>query len=159
MKVLAIFLKALAILIIAAVVSLIVYVHDEHRVVICRMGWECIGVEDTIYPQYPHIESAKFWYRDNPRFEERASGPKLCLDLKASGASDVEMTFDAWGNRFQGLHGYDTTKLTANGKEIVLYGGESGGYHGDPGYGNFDGVEDKRLHPEKYKFPVDPFTP
>lgn len=103
------------------------YLHDQHRTVTRRMGWKCIGVEDTKYPQYPHVEAAAFWFKDNPRYEEQASGPTLCADLKASGVSDVEMTFDTWGNRFIGLHGYNTTRLTANGKGIVIYDSSSGG--------------------------------
>lgn len=132
---------------------------DEHRSVTARMGWACVAVEDTGNAQYPHVELAKFWFRENPRYEERATGPSLCADLKALGATDVEMTFDTWGNRIWGLHGYDTTKLTADGKEIALYGSESGGYHGDPSYGNFNSVDDMKQHPEKYKFPIDTFKP
>lgn len=133
---------------------------DQHRSITRRMGWKCVGIEDTGNVQYPHVEVAAFWFRDNPHFEERASGPRLCADLRASGASDVEMTFDTWGNRFVGFHGYDTTKLTANGKEIILYDSLSGGFHDDEGhYGSFNSDEDKKLHPEKYKFPIDTFTP
>jgi hypothetical protein len=138
-------------------ITAVLLLTDEHRSVTARMGWECVTVEDTGNAQYPHVEEAKFWFRENPRYEERATGPRLCADLQASGASDVEMTFDTWGTRIWGLHGYDTEKLKANGKEIVLYGSESGGYHGDAGYGSFNSVEDMKQHPEKYKFPIDTF--
>jgi hypothetical protein len=132
---------------------------DQHRTITRRMGWKCVTVEDTRDVQYPHVEVAAFWFRDNPHFEEHASGPRVCADLRASGASDVEMTFDTWGNRFWGFHGYDTTKLTASGKEIVLYDSSSGGFHDDEGhYGSFSSTVDKKLHPEKYKFPIDTFT-
>jgi hypothetical protein len=130
---------------------------DEHRSVTARMGWACVAVEDTGNAQYPHVETAKFWFRDNPRYEERASGPRLCSDLQSSGASDVEMTFDTWGTRLWGLHGYDITMLTANGKRVALYDSWNGGYHGDPHYGNFNSDEDMKQHPEKYKFPIDTF--
>ena len=133
---------------------------DQHRPITRRMGWKCVSVADTKYVQYPHVEVAAFWFRDNPHFEEQASGPRLCADLQGSGASDVEMTFDTWGNRFWGFHGYDTTKLTANGKDIVLYDSSSGGFHDDEAhYGSFSSAEDKKQHPEKYKFPIDTFTP
>jgi hypothetical protein len=133
---------------------------DQHRTIARRMGWKCVSVADTKYVQYPHVEVAAFWFRDNPHFEEQASGPRLCADLQASEASDVEMTFDTWGNRFWGFHGYDTTKLTASGKEIVLYDSSSGGFHDDEGhYGSFSYTEDKKQHPEKYKFPIDTFRP
>jgi hypothetical protein len=134
--------------------------HDQHRTVTRRMGWKCVTVEDKGNVQRPHIEVAAFWFWDNPHFEERAMGPMLCADLQTSGVSDVEMTFDTWGNLFWGFHGYNTTKLTASGKEIVLYDNWSGGFHDDEGhYGSFSYVEDKKQHPEKYKFPVDTFTP
>jgi hypothetical protein len=133
---------------------------DQHRPITRRMGWKCVSVADTKYVQYPHVEVAAFWFRDNPHFEEQASGPRLCADLQGSGASDVEMTFDTWGNRFWGFHGYDTTKLTANGKDIVLYDSSSRGFHDDEAhYGSFSSAEDKKQHPEKYKFPIDTFTP
>jgi hypothetical protein len=133
---------------------------DQHRPITRCMGWKCVSVADTKYVQYPHVEVAAFWFRDNPHFEEQASGPRLCADLQASGASDVEMTFDTWGNRFWGFHGYDTTKLTANGKDIVFYDSSSGGFHDDEAhYGSFSSAQDKKQHPEKYKFPIDTFTP
>jgi hypothetical protein len=136
-------------------------VHDEHRTITRRMGWQCTGITDTSDPRHPHVESAKFWFIDNPRFEEHESGPTLCADLQnAPAKADVEMTFDTWGNTRLGLHGYDTIKLEINGKPTTLYGGESGGFHDDdPHYGNFNSVEDKRLHPEKYHFPPDTFRP
>jgi hypothetical protein len=122
------------------------------------MGWQCTGVFDTGNARYPHVESAKFWFRDNPHFEERASGPRLCADLVEAGKSDVAMTFDTWGSPFMGLHGYNTVGLAASGKTIALYGGESGGFHDDePQKLPFSSVEDKKLHPNKYKFPVDTF--
>ena len=118
---------------------------DQHRTITRRMGWKCVSVADTKYAQYPHVEAA---------------GPRLCANLQGSGASDVEMTFDTWGNRFWGFHGYDTTKLTANGKDIVLYDSSSGGFHDDEAhYGSFSSADDKKQHPEKYKFPIDTFTP
>jgi hypothetical protein len=137
---------------------LIWLLYDRHRTVTSRMGWQCAGASDTGNARYPHVETAIFWFRDNPRYHETASGPSLCADLSAAGKPDVDMTFDTWGNAFLGLHGYDTVALAANGKKIVLYGGESGGFHDDePHYGNFNSDEDKKTHPEKYKFPIDTF--
>jgi hypothetical protein len=136
-------------------------VYDEHRIVSRRMGWQCTGITNTSDPRQSHVESAKFWYIENPRYEERESGPTLCTDLEnASSNADVEMVFDTWGNTTLGLHGYDTIKLVINGKSTPLYGGESGGFHDyETHYGNFDGREDKRLHPEKYHFPPNTFRP
>jgi hypothetical protein len=131
---------------------------EKHRMVTRRMGWECTGTSDTGNAKYLHIESAKFWFRDNPHFEERASGPSVCADLKAAGRPDVEMTFDTWGNSLQGLHGYDSVGLTAGGKTITLYESDSGGFHDDePHFGNFSSSEDMKLHPDKYRSPVDTF--
>jgi hypothetical protein len=124
-------LIAAAVLLSAAAVLL----EDQHRTIIRRMGWKCVSVQDTKYAQYPHVEVAAFWFRDNPHFEERASGPKLCADLQASGVPDVEMTFDTWGNRFWGFH------------------------DDEPHFGSFSSAEDKKQHPAKYKFPIDTFTP
>ena len=49
--------------------------------------------------KFPHVEGVKLWFLENPRFEERASGPSLCADLERSKRRDVAVTFDVWGNR------------------------------------------------------------
>jgi hypothetical protein len=68
------------------------------------------------------------------------------------------VTFDTWGNRFVGLHGYDTTAISVGAKRLQIYDTQQGGFHeDDPHYGNFDSEQDKKLHPEKYKFPIDTF--
>lgn len=128
---------------------------DQHHSVTEQMGWQCTGITDTGNQVYPHVESVKLWFLDNPRFEERASGPSLCVDLSASGRPDVAVTFDVWGNRVQGLHGYDLTSMSLGSKALKVYDSESGGYHGDPAVGNFDSRVDEKQHPEKYRFPLD----
>ena len=57
------------------------FLNDQHRTITRPMGWKCVTVEDTGNVQYPYVEVAAFWFRDNPHFEERASGPGLCADL------------------------------------------------------------------------------
>ena len=70
----------------------------------------------------------------------------------------MTVTFDVWGNKSGGLHGYDTIEIEAAGKKLQIYGSESGGYHDDtPHFGNFDSEADKRQHPELYHFPLDVF--
>lgn len=134
------------------------FLSFRHYSVTRRMGWQCTGIVNTANPKFPHIEDAKFWFIDNPHYEERASGPRLCTELRASHQAEADMTFDVWGNRFIGLKGYDTTGISVRGKQLELYGSESGGFH-DPGpfYANFNSYRDQKLHPEKYRFPLDIF--
>jgi hypothetical protein len=122
------------------------------------MGWRCVQTSDTNQPKYPHIETIDLWFIANPNYREIASGPSLCADLKSSGQPQVTVTFDTWGNRFTGLHGYDTIEMSSGKRQLKIYGTESGGFHDDtPHYGNFDSVQDKKIHPEKYRFPIDTF--
>ena len=94
------------------------------------------GSVDTGDRKFPHVESIKLWFLDNPRYEERASGPRLCAELTASGLSDAAVTFVVWGNRINGLHGYDLASISVRSKPLALYGSESGGFHDDtPHYG------------------------
>jgi hypothetical protein len=122
------------------------------------MGWQCVGVENTTSAKFPHIEAIKMWFLENPRFEERASGPDLCSELKTSGHDTVMATFDVWGTSISGLHGYNMIGLSAGAKQLKLYGSESGGYHdAGPHDGNFDSNADMKRHPELYHFPLDVF--
>jgi len=122
------------------------------------MGWQCVGVVDTRDKKFPHVEGIKLWFLDNPHYEEHASGPQLCAELAASGRPDVAVTFDVWGNRFNGLHGYNLTTIAVRSKLLTLYGSESGGFHDDTWhYGNFDSKIDQKQHPEVYRFPLDVF--
>lgn len=122
------------------------------------MGWQCVEVVETEYQKFPHGEMIKLWFLDNPRFEERASGAKLCAELTATGQPDVAVTFDVWGNRFNGTHGYNLSGITVRAKRLELYGSHSGGFHDDTvHYGNFDSNVDQREHPEVYRFPLDVF--
>jgi len=116
---------------------------EEHRSVTEQMGWQCTGVTDTKYPAYPHIESAKFWYLKNPRYEENATGPNLCADLQAANQPSVSVTFDVWGSKMRGLHGYDGVGVAAGGRQFKIFEFGSGGYHDDtPHYGNYSSAGD-----------------
>ena len=130
---------------------------DQHLLVTRQMGWQCTMVEDTGNAQFPHVEGVKMWFLENPRYEVRASGPSLCAELKAVGRPEVAATFKVWGNRIEGLHGWDLAGITAGSKTLTLYGSGSGGFHGDPEYGNFDSKVDQRMHPEVYRFPLEVF--
>jgi hypothetical protein len=131
---------------------------DRRQSVTKQMGWECVGAEDTGNRTFPHVETIKLWFLENPRFEEHASGPSLCVDLHASGESAAAVTFDVWGNAYYGLHGYDMTGIAAGSKRLALYGSGSGGYRDpDQHYGNFSTETDKKQHPELYRFPLEVF--
>ncbi len=121
------------------------------------MGWQCTGIIDTGDQKFPHIESVKLWFLENPHYEERASGPSLCADLERFHIPDVTVTFDVWGSRLQGLHGYNLVGITAGSMPLRVFGAESGGFHGDPTYGNFDGKADAKKRPDVYRFPIDVF--
>ena len=122
------------------------------------MGWECIEQRGTLDRRFPHVESAKFWFIDNPRYEVQVSGPHLCTDLWESGQNSVAATFDVWGNIVLGLHGYYLKDIAAGNRRIEFFEMQSGGYH-DPGphYGDFNSETDRKQHPELYSFPLDIF--
>jgi hypothetical protein len=78
-------------------------------------------------------------------YEERAPGPQLCAELTVSGKPGVAVAFDVWESRFNGLHGYNLTTICARSKLLILYGGESGGFHDDtPHYGNLGSKIDQK---------------
>ena len=97
------------------------------------------------------------WFLENSHYEEGASGPSLCAGLQASGRPDVAVTFDVWGNKSMGLHGYNLSSISVGSNELKVYGSSSGGFHGEPGYGNFDSKADEKQHPEVYRFPLEVF--
>ena len=68
------------------------------------------------------------------------------------------VTFDTWGNRFAGLHGYDTIGISVGTKRLQIYDMQQGGFHDDdPYYGSFTSAQDKKMNPEEYRFPVNTF--
>lgn len=123
---------------------------NQHRSLTKQMGWQCIEVLDTGNPKFPHIEGIKMWFREDPHFEERASGPSLCRDLRRSGQADVAVTFDAWGFPGLGLRGYNIVGITIGSMPLTVWGSESGGFHGDPTYGT--------TRPKMHRFPLDVFS-
>ena len=127
---------------------------DEHRSVTEQMGWQCVSVQDTKQPKLPPVESITMWFLKNPRYEERASGPHLCADLKAAGQSSVAVTFDVWGNRIKGLHGYTGVRISAGSEPLKIYGIESGGFHDDAAYG---GGYNSSQHLGAHHFPLEVF--
>lgn len=107
------------------------YLSDNHYVVSRRMGWQCTGMYRTKNPRFPVVQDVKLWFLDNPHYEERASGPHLCEDLHSAGKPYADVTFDVWGNKLRGLHGYDGVSIEVDGKQFVTFGFESGGFHWD----------------------------
>jgi hypothetical protein len=138
---------------IAACLIFLYSISDEHRSVTAQMGWACVLTEGTGSPKFPHVEIVKMWFLQNPHFEERASGPHLCQDLKASGQDQIAVTFDVWGNKMRGLHGYDGAGISVQAKQLQIYEFGSGGFHGDASIGNYNSAD----HPEVYRFPLDVF--
>lgn len=137
---------------------LIAVFWDQHRSVTKRMGWQCVAIADTGNRKFPHMESIKMWFLENPRYEEHASGPHLCADLKATGRTDAAVAFDVWGTRVGGLHGYNMISIAVGSKQLRIYESESGGFHSDRFYGPSDTYEDdRRRHPELYRLPLDVF--
>ncbi len=131
---------------------------DQHRSVTKEMGWQCTGVADIKDLTSPHVESIKMWFLENPNYEVRASGPHLCADLKQSGKPTVTATFDVWGNRLQGLHGYNLTDLAIGATRLQNYEADGAGFHDNRAhFGNFSSEADRKQHPEFYRFPLDVF--
>ena len=98
------------------------YTHtDDYRTVTEQMVWQCALVEDTKNARFPHVEGVKLWFVKNPHFEETASGPHLCAELKEAGQPYVTVTFEVWGNRFYGLHGYNETGMAVGSRQLVFY--------------------------------------
>ena len=134
------------------------FISDQHRSVTKEMGWQCTGVTDTKDARFRHVESIKMWFLENPHYEERASGPRLCADLWQSAEPTVAATFAVWGNAPQGLHGYDLTSVAIGSRKLEIYEGGGGGFHDDRlHFGNFDSEADKKEHPEFYHFPLEVF--
>jgi len=66
----------------------------------------------------------------------------------------VSVTFDVWGNKVNGLHGYNGAGMAVGSEQLKTYGFESGGFHDDTvHYGDYD----SKQHPDLDGFPLDVF--
>jgi hypothetical protein len=110
------------------VAAAIVFGSCERHVHVTReMAWECVPAERD--PGYPDAEPVMFRYTENPAFYDLASGRGLCLQLRASGKSTADVTYEVWGTPSRGLHGYRMELI--NGRPLQDIGGRAGsGYQG-----------------------------
>jgi hypothetical protein len=146
-----VFLWTLVALVFATFLFGLYSIMDEHRSVTEQMGWECILVEDTKSPKFPHVEEVELWFVRNPHFEERASGPRLCAELKEAGQTYVAVSFDVWGNRLRGLHGYNGTGVALGPKQLEVYSFGLNSYHTDTAHPS--GL----AYPDIHRFPLEVF--
>ena len=99
------------------------------------MAWECLPAERDA--RYPEAEPVMFRYMENPEYYDLKSGRGLCQQLRASGKSTAEVTYDVWGTASRGLHGYRIELI--NGLPLQDIGGP-----GESGYG---GMGNSGPHP------------
>jgi len=127
---------------------------DEHRSVTENMEWQCVASGSASYQHSPLMESVRLSFVKNPRHRMMASGPHLCSDLKTSGQTYLAVTFDVWGNRVRGLHGYNPTGMAVGSKQLEGYNFGLAEFRDDPGpYGARLGVK----HPDQDRFPLEVF--
>jgi hypothetical protein len=92
---------------------------NRQRVIRVEMTWEC--APDKNMPDAPDAQPVRFKYVANPHYEEIVSGRGLCDQLKSSGKKVVVVEYEAWGDYFHGLVGYN--EVSVDGKRIVGAGG------------------------------------
>jgi len=94
------------------------------------MTWAC--APDRYMPAYPEAQHVRLRYVENPAYEEVVAGKRLCDRLTASAKEVVSVDFDAWGNWWHGLVGFEI--LAIDDEKIVRAGGfGSSGVTGEPG--------------------------
>ncbi len=127
---------------------------EQHRTVSEEMVWQCLSIQDTDNPKAPHIEMVRLWFVKNPHYEKTAGGPHLCVDLKATGLTRVTVSFRVWGNRWQGLHGYDEIGISAGSRKLDVYG-----FGAAPFYQDIEHPENERglAYPDMYRNPLEVF--
>lgn len=127
---------------------------DERRSVTENMEWQCVASGSASDQNSPHIESVRLSFLKNPRYRMMVSGPHLCSDLKTSGQTYVAVTFDVWGNRVRGLHGYNPTGMAVGSKQLKGYVFGSSEFRDDIGrHGDHQSSE----HPNEHRFPLEVF--
>lgn len=92
---------------------------NRQRVIKVEMTWEC--APDQYKSWAPDAQPVRFKYVADPQYEEVVSGPGLCDQLKASGKKVVVVEYEAWGDYFHGLVGYN--EISIDGKRIANAGG------------------------------------
>jgi hypothetical protein len=92
---------------------------NRQRQIKVEMTWEC--APEHFMPESPDAQPVRFRYVANPHYEEVVSGRGLCDQLKASEKKVVVVEYEAWGDYFHGLVGYN--EVFVDGKRIVGAGG------------------------------------
>lgn len=131
------------------------YSHsDEHRSVTENMAWQCVASGGASGQNFPLIETVRLSFLKNPHHRMMVSGPHLCSDLKTSGQTYVAVTFDVWGNRVRGLHGYNPTGMAVGSKRLTGYEFGLAEFRDDPGhYGPYPSSR----RPDADRFPLEVF--
>ncbi len=114
-----------------AVLALFFSGCDRHVRVVKEMIWEC--APERYMREYPDAQPVRFRFVENPHHEVVTSGRGLCDQLEASGKKVVSVEFDVFGNRWNGLHGFND--VAVDGRAIVDVGGwgSSGSHSNGPG--------------------------
>ena len=83
-------------------------------------------------PHYPDAQPVRLRYVEKPNYHEVVSGKGLCDRLTKAGKEVVAVDFDAWGDWWNGLVGFEI--LAIDGEKIVRAGGFGGsGVTGEAG--------------------------
>lgn len=83
------------------------------------MTWECAPERDS--QNHPEAQHVRLRYVEKPAYEEVVPGKGLCDRLTATGKNVVTVDFEAWGNWWRGLVGFNV--LAIDGEKIVPAGG------------------------------------
>ena len=120
--------------VLAAVLT--IYAHSTHHTFLTeRMGCTCASVIDNPNDKFrPHVEELKLWFVKNPNYEERLFGPHLCQQLKISGASSAEGTFDTYRNPQTGRSAYRLTRIFIAGNACQIFGNGLSSFQPSPGH-------------------------
>ena len=104
--------------------------YARHLAVQKPMTWECASELAT--RDYPDAQPVRLRYVEKSNYYEVVSGKGLCDRLTASAQRVVAVDFDAWGDWWHGLVGFEV--LAIDGEKIVRTGGPGGsGMTGEPG--------------------------
>lgn len=96
-----------------------------------EMTWKCVPEEyNPAYYAKPG-EYVRFWFVENPHYEELESSKNFCAELRKANRPIVKVEFELWGYRHN-LHGYRF--VSVDGRPIQNVGGwGSSGSRGSAG--------------------------
>jgi hypothetical protein len=138
----------------AAFLILLYSLSNEYRTVVEKMGWKCLASSGNLNSGVHQLQTVELWFLKNPHYEMQATGPDLCTDIQASGQTYIEATFEVWGNRLKGLHGYMPQALAVASGRLNTSGLQMGGVRGiTTSHGSYNSKD----HPEAYRFPLEVF--